>query len=137
MSDRFESFEEFWPHYVHEHADPRNRKLHFVGTTGVLAIAATAAIMRRPKLLLAAPLAGYGCAWVGHFFVEKNRPATFTHPLWSLRGDFVMYFKMLTGQMETEVSEATAAAQNHARETNGQGRSHGVAPNATATTHPN
>ncbi len=137
MSDRFESFEEFWPHYVREHADPLNRKLHFIGTTGVLAIAAAAAVTRRPKLLLAAPIMGYGFAWVGHFFVEKNRPATFTHPLWSLRGDFVMYFKMLTGQMDAEVAKATEAAETHARETNGHGRAHGAAPDATAVAQPN
>jgi len=137
MSDRFESFEEFWPHYVREHADPLNRKLHFVGTTGVLAIAAAAAVMRRPGLMLAAPVTGYGFAWVGHFFVEKNRPATFSHPLWSLRGDFVMYFRMLTGQMDAEVEKANEAAQTHARETNGRGRHHGATPDATATAQPN
>ena len=77
MKERFESFEEFWPYYVGEHAKPLTRTLHFVGTTCLWPILALAVLVS-PWWLAAAPVAGYGFAWGGHFFVEKNRPATFT-----------------------------------------------------------
>jgi hypothetical protein len=100
---KIESFEDFWPHYVHAHRDPTCRALHYVGTTAVLGTVATAALTFNPALLLLAPVAGYGPAWIGHFVFEKNRPATFEHPLWSLRGDFKMYFLALRGKMGEEV----------------------------------
>ncbi len=99
----FESFEDFWPFYVREHSDPLNRALHYVGTTMVIGTVATAAITLNPAWLLAAPIVGYGPAWIGHFLIEKNKPATFKHPLWSLRGDFKMYFLALRGKMGAEV----------------------------------
>lgn len=95
----FESFEEFWPYYLNEHSDPLNRALHFVGTSAALGCVAASAITMNPLLLAAAPVMGYGPAWVGHFIIEKNRPATFKHPLWSLRGDFRMFRLMATGQL--------------------------------------
>jgi hypothetical protein len=98
-----QSFEEFWPQYVHAHRDPRNRALHYVGTTAVLGTVAASALTLNPALLLALPVVGYGPAWIGHFVFEKNRPATFDHPLWSLRGDFKMYFLALRGRMGPEV----------------------------------
>lgn len=104
----FKTFEDFWPYYVHEHSSSVNRALHFVGTTGVLACLGTAVLTRSRLALLTAPLLGYGFAWLGHFYVEKNRPATFKYPLWSLRADFVMYKKMLTGQMPAELERAAA-----------------------------
>ena len=110
MDDRFHTFDEFWPFYVNEHAHPLNRALHFVGTTGVLACVGVAALTGSPLPLLAAPLCGYGFAWVGHFLVEKNLPATFRYPLWSLRADFVMYGKILTGRMDDELERARAWA---------------------------
>ncbi|MDX1430814.1 MAG: DUF962 domain-containing protein [Gammaproteobacteria bacterium] len=100
---RFASFEEFWPHYVAEHAPPHTRWLHFAGTTALWPILALAVLVS-PWWLLAAPVAGYGFAWAAHFFVEKNRPATFSHPLWSLRGDFRMYRLMLLGRMDAELT---------------------------------
>jgi hypothetical protein len=90
------TFAEFWPYYLAEHLHPKNRLLHFIGTSLVYVIAIVAALSSW-SLLAFAPLAGYGFAWAGHFFVEKNRPATFTHPLWSLVGDFKMHALMLTG----------------------------------------
>lgn len=99
----FETFEEFWPYYLAEHADSTNRTLHAIGTTGALAAAAGAVLLRRPKLLAVAPLLGYGPAWVGHFIVEKNRPATFSYPAWSLRGDFRMYGMLVTGKLDAEL----------------------------------
>jgi hypothetical protein len=100
---RIESFDEFWPQYVHAHRDPRNRALHYAGTTAVLGTVAAAALTFNPGLLLFAPVVGYGFAWIGHFVFEKNRPATFDHPVWSLRGDFKMYFLALRGQMADEL----------------------------------
>jgi hypothetical protein len=102
---RFDSFEDFWPHYVREHSKKLTRQLHFVGTTAALACIAAGVLGKRRYFLLA-PLMGYGGAWFSHFFVEKNRPATFTHPLWSLWGDLVMWRKMIAGTMDAEVDRA-------------------------------
>ncbi|MEO8499268.1 MAG: DUF962 domain-containing protein [Vicinamibacteria bacterium] len=96
------SFEAFWPHYLGEHRHPVNRVLHFIGTTLVYAILALS-LLRSPGWLALAPLVGYGFAWVGHFFVERNRPATFTYPLWSLRGDFRMHARTLTGRLREDL----------------------------------
>lgn len=101
------SFEEFWPSYVRAHADRTNRTLHFIGTTLAVGSAVAGLLTRRPSLLLAAPVLGYGLAWIGHFGVEGNTPATFKHPLWSLKGDFVMWWKIAAGQMDAEVERAT------------------------------
>ncbi len=100
-TDRFQSFEEFWPYYLEEHSNPLCRVLHFVGTTGALTLAGIAAVTLNPFLLPAALVCGYGFAWIGHFFIEKNRPATFKYPLWSLRGDFKLYGQMLRGKFWT------------------------------------
>jgi hypothetical protein len=101
LQSRLASYEEFWPFYVSQHRHPTNRRLHFVGTTLVLA-SFVAGVFVSPLFFLAAPVVGYGFAWVGHFAFEKNKPATFTYPLWSLRGDFRMYRLMLLGQMRRE-----------------------------------
>jgi hypothetical protein len=106
MQERIETvsnFEDFWPHYVHAHRNPVNRLCHYVGTTAAIGSVATATLTLNPLWLLVAPVAGYGSAWVGHFVFEKNKPATFQHPLWSLRGDFKMYFLALRGKMADEV----------------------------------
>ncbi len=100
---RIESFEEFWPQYVHAHRDPRNRALHYLGTTAVLGTVMTGVLTCNPGMFLLAPIVGYGPAWFGHFVFEKNRPATFEHPLWSLRGDFKMYFLAVRGRMAGEI----------------------------------
>ncbi|KAJ3067170.1 hypothetical protein HDU79_002669 [Rhizoclosmatium sp. JEL0117] len=95
---RFQSFSEFYPFYIGEHRNAINRRLHFIGTTTFLGICATAAVTGKLELLLAAPVAAYSFAWAGHFFVEKNRPATFKYPVYSLMGDFKMYYEILTLQ---------------------------------------
>lgn len=95
----YTSFAEFYPFYLSQHADKTNRRLHFCGTLLLLSIALTALFTQHYMLFLAVPLAGYGFAWVGHFFFEKNRPATFTYPFYSLMGDFVMFWHMLTGKI--------------------------------------
>jgi hypothetical protein len=94
----FRTFEEFWPFYLSEHSNRLNRRLHFIGTLGVLLIVIAAVINLRWSYLIWAPLIGYSFAWIGHFIVEKNRPATFKFPLWSLRGDFRMFRWMLQGK---------------------------------------
>jgi hypothetical protein len=99
---RLSSFRDFWPYYVGEHQRPLTRGLHYAGTTGVILSVAAALATRRWGLLALAPLFGYGFAWAGHFFIEKNRPATFKYPLYSLAADFVMYGKMLRGKMGRE-----------------------------------
>lgn len=106
---KFESFEEFWPFYVREHANKTNRTLHFIGTTLAMSSVAAALLTKRRALLLAAPVFGYGFAWVGHFMVEGNKPATFKHPLWSLRGDFKMWWLMANGAMDAEVERVTSS----------------------------
>jgi hypothetical protein len=103
MQESIETFDDFWPHYVHAHRNPINRALHHVGTTAVLGTVATAALTLNPAWLLLTPVVGYGPAWVGHFVFEKNKPATFQHPLWSLRGDFKMYFLALRGKFGEEL----------------------------------
>ncbi len=108
MSDRIGSFEEFWPFDVLEHENKTNRRLHFVGTTAAMAVLGTALIKRRPELIPLALVAGYGPAWIGHFFVEKNRPASFKYPLWSLLGDFKMWGKTVRGTMDREVERQKA-----------------------------
>lgn len=107
MTDKkYQTFEEFWPFYVRQHAHPTNRKLHFLGTTLALINLARFVATRNPRYLLYTPLSGYFFAWAGHFLVEKNRPATFTYPLESLRADFKMYGLMWTGKMDAEVEKA-------------------------------
>ena len=112
---RPQSFEEFWPFYVSQHRDRTSRRLHFVGTT--IAMGCVAAAPFYPAALLAAPVAGYGFAWAGHYIFEKNKPATFRGKkeiLWSLRGDLRMWTKMLTGVMDAEIDRL---AISHAQET--------------------
>ncbi|AOH35165.1 MAG: DUF962 domain-containing protein [Gammaproteobacteria bacterium] len=96
---RFSSFREFYPFYLGEHANRTSRRLHFAGSCGVLVLVALAIVDRNPWWLLAALVCGYGFAWVGHFFFEKNRPATFRHPVYSLMGDWVMFKDILTGKI--------------------------------------
>ena len=103
MSDRIGSFGEFWPHYVREHARPLTRGLHYVGTAGLLVVLAIAGATGRWVLLALLPVVGYGFAWTAHFFVEKNRPATFKHPLWSFAGDWKMWGLMLTGRLQAHL----------------------------------
>ena len=113
-----DSLEDFWSFYVREHLHPLNRACHYAGTTMVIGTVATAAFTLNPAWLLLAPVVGYGPAWVGHFVFEKNKPASFSHPLYSLRGDWVMWGKIATGTMDAEVErytrEAVEAEEPHA-----------------------
>jgi hypothetical protein len=96
---QFASFSAFYPHYLAQHGNRTSRRLHVVGTLLALLIGALAVLRGRPQWLPFALLAGYGPAWVGHLLFERNNPATWRHPLYSLRGDFTMLFEILTGRL--------------------------------------
>ncbi len=104
--ERYATFAEFWPFYLREHSRPGTRALHYVGTSLVVALAVTAVFTGKWWLLAALPPAGYFFAWIAHFGHEKNRPATFTYPLWSLRADFRMWWMWLTGRLGPELEAA-------------------------------
>jgi hypothetical protein len=103
---RIESFEDFYPYYLREHAKPQTRALHYVGTWLATLAMVACVVTGNPWVLLAVPVAGYGPAWFAHFFIEKNRPATFRYPLWSLAGDFRMAFSWLTGHIGEDLERA-------------------------------
>jgi hypothetical protein len=112
MSERrYESFEEFWPFYVKEHQKKATRILHFIGTTAAASCIVGAIVTKRKWLLAVAPVAGYGPAWISHFFIEKNRPATFKYPVWSLKADMIMWWKTATFSMDAEVERVLAEDQ--------------------------
>ena len=96
---RFATFREFYPFYLSEHANRTSRRLHFIGSCGAIAFVCLALVQRNAWWLLAALLCGYAFAWVGHFFFEKNRPATFKHPFYSFVGDWAMFKDILTGKI--------------------------------------
>ncbi|EKB49710.1 DUF962 domain-containing protein [Cecembia lonarensis] len=98
METKYKSLKEFYPYYLSEHQDPTCRKLHFIGTGLLFLILGTAIFYGNFWLLLLIPVVGYGFAWVGHFFYEKNKPATFKYPFYSLASDFVMFFHLLIGK---------------------------------------
>ena len=100
MSDskRYSSFKEFYPYYLTEHQDPVCRLLHFIGTSLVFVLLIYSLATQWWWGLAWIPIAGYGFAWLGHAFFEKNKPATFQYPLWSLMSDFKLYFQMLGGK---------------------------------------
>lgn len=116
-SDRIQTYAEFWPYYLSEHRVPLCRQLHFVGTTLVIGFLVYAIVTMNPWLLIGCPLAGYGFAWVGHFIIEKNRPATFKYPLWSLGSDFRMFGLMLMGKLWRGTDPAEQANAHPARST--------------------
>ena len=103
MNGQFSSLDEFWPFYLSQHLNRTNRRLHFAGTTAALVLLAAAAGYRSWPILAAVPAAGYGFAWAGHFFFEKNRPATFRYPLLSLRADARLYALTWTSELDAEI----------------------------------
>ncbi|MCY7389366.1 MAG: DUF962 domain-containing protein [Burkholderiales bacterium] len=98
LEKHYKTFRDFYPYYLSEHTNATCRTLHFIGSSLVLGALVTALITGNAWWFAAMPLAGYGFAWAGHFFFEKNRPATFSYPLYSLVGDWVMYFQLLVGR---------------------------------------
>ncbi len=110
MSKTYTSFAAFWPYYLREHSKAETRALHYVGTSLVVAIAGFAIWSGIATgnwwWLIGMPVAGYFFAWIAHFSVEKNRPATFTYPLWSLAADFRMWWLWLTRRLGPELKKA-------------------------------
>jgi hypothetical protein len=102
----FKNFKEFYPFYLSEHKNKTSRILHFIGTFLVLGLLIFLIFAQKEaRYWIALPLTGYGFAWIGHAFFEKNKPATFKHPLWSLRGDFTLFFDILLGKRGFDASK--------------------------------
>ena len=114
MSERIGSFKEFWPYYLVEHAKRNCRITHFVGTTLAIGVVCYALISRNVWLAPACLVVGYGPAWLGHLLIEKNRPASFSYPLWSLLADFRMWGNMLTGRFWSNRPVLEQARGSHA-----------------------
>jgi hypothetical protein len=106
MIDEITSYAAFWPHYLRAHRNPRTRTAHYLGTALALALVLLGAVGRDWRLVIAAPLAGYGCAWFAHVAFEGNRPATFGHPLWSLYSDLRMLALSARGRLKPELDKA-------------------------------
>jgi hypothetical protein len=100
MEKEYKTFAEFYPFYLSEHSDPNCRRLHFVGSLLVVVLLGYVIISQKWAMLLLVPVIGYGFAWVGHFVFEKNRPATFSYPLFSFMGDWAMFKDILAGKVK-------------------------------------
>lgn len=106
MSERIETYSEFWPHYLREHGRRGTRTLHFIGTGLAIILLLTSVATGNLWFFLAAVVSGYAFAWAGHMLIEHNRPATFTYPLWSLLSDFRMFWFWITGKLGDELKKA-------------------------------
>ncbi len=104
---RFNSFAEFYPYYLAEHSNKYCRAMHYIGSTLVVGVIMLAIYTSNAWWLLAIPLAGYGCAWFGHFVFEGNKPATFKHPWYSLAADWVMYGEFLLRLFRLQSNQST------------------------------
>jgi hypothetical protein len=102
-------FDAFWLEYVREHSHPLNRKLHAIGISLALACLVAGIFKRKLSLLVLAPILGYGFAWFGHFFIEKNVPKSFSRPVDSLRASAILYWKTICGEMDAELERARQA----------------------------
>ena len=96
----FASLKKFYPFYLAEHANITCRRLHFFGSTLVLIFVGIAIYRQNPNWLFFALFSGYGFAWIGHFFFEHNRPATFKYPIYSFISDWIMYMQILSGKVK-------------------------------------
>jgi len=102
----FRTFAEFWPYYLREHSRPATRGLHYLGSSLVVACFVAVVLSGHAVFFLAMPLVGYFFAWVGHFLIERNRPATFKHPLWSLAADWRMWWLWIGGRIAPELEKS-------------------------------
>ncbi|RKH08346.1 DUF962 domain-containing protein [Corallococcus sp. CA053C] len=114
MSDRIQTYAEFWPFYLREHSQTSTRWLHFAGTSLGVGLGITAAVTGRGALVPAALVAAYGFAWASHFKIERNRPASFKYPLWSFFSDLRMAALMATGQLAPHLERAWAGVPERA-----------------------
>ncbi|MCD7036681.1 DUF962 domain-containing protein [Metabacillus sp. GX 13764] len=110
---KFHSFEEFWPFYLSQHSKKSTRTWHFVGTSFVFVFLLAGIATFQFWLVLLAPVTAYLLAWISHFFIEGNKPATFGHPFWSLGADFKMYGYMLTGRLDDEIKNQKGKESSH------------------------
>ncbi|RMG41600.1 MAG: DUF962 domain-containing protein [Planctomycetota bacterium] len=99
MQRRFADFGEFYDFYLQQHSTPMCRRLHFVGSLTAVVLIGCSVMFREWQWAVAAPVVGYACAWIGHFVFERNRPATFGHPLYSFAADWVMFYEILAGRV--------------------------------------
>ena len=106
MADRPSTYAEFWPYYLREHRAPATRAVHYAGSILALACLGAALVTLDWRFLIAAPLAGYGFAWVAHFGIEHNKPATFGHPFWSLASDYRMLGLWLMGRLRPHLERS-------------------------------
>jgi len=104
-----ETYEAFWPYYVSQHLHPATRAIHVGATSAALACGAVGMLTFNPFLVASAPVIGYGPAWVSHFAIEKNKPASFGHPFWSFRADLRQVRKFFTGRLDVDVQAVRAA----------------------------
>ncbi len=114
---KFDTFEEFWPFYVMEHALPATRWFHFVGTSLGAALAIAGVVTGHYWLIPVGVVSGYGPAWISHFFIEKNKPASFKQPVYSFMGDWKMWLLIVTGRMGAEVEKARKIREAQAAST--------------------
>ena len=103
---RYTNYNDFFPFYLREHSKKSTRVMHYFGTIGYQVLFWSLLLTQNYLFLPLILLAGYGPAWIGHFFIEKNKPATFKYPLWSLIGDHHMAYLMLTGKLKKKLSDA-------------------------------
>lgn len=100
---KFKTLKEFYPYYLTEHQNLASRVLHFIGTGLVILSVFTGILFHEWRFILATPFLGYGFAWIGHFFFEKNKPSTFKYPMYSLASDFLLFWDLLTGHQDFKV----------------------------------
>jgi len=105
MKNRIQTYKEFYPFYLKEHSHKMCRLLHVIGTSLIFLLILVSFFYSRPYYLIFIPIVGYGFAWLGHFVFEKNRPATFKYPLWSLKSDFKMFFDIVLGKIRLDSSK--------------------------------
>ena len=110
---RYQSFAEFWPYYLNEHSKPATRALHAVGSFAAIGLLIALIAIGKWWLFPLAFLPGYAFAWIGHFFIEKNRPAAFKNPLWSFRGDMKMWRMIVRGTLDAEIERLTKSNGVH------------------------
>lgn len=106
MRPRYNKLSDFYWYYLTEHQNPISRGLHILGTLLVVIMLIAAPILEKLYLLWFLPVVGYGFAWIGHAFFEKNKPATFQYPFFSLASDFIMVWDFLTGRLGKKLSQA-------------------------------